>query len=70
MVTLYTTHCPQCIVLTKKLDQAGIQYEVCEDIDVMTEKGFMSAPILEVDGEAMPFKKAVDWINTSGGTAN
>lgn len=62
-MVLYTTHCPKCEVLKKKLDIAGIAYEVCEDVDVMRGKGFMSAPMLEVDGEALNFKKAVDWLN-------
>lgn len=67
MITLYTTHCPQCTVLSKKLDQAGVQYDTCEDIEVMQSKGFMSAPMLEVDGEVMNFKQAVDWIAAKEG---
>lgn len=70
MVTLYTTHCPQCNVLTQKLDAAGIEYNVCEDIDVMTEKGFMSAPVLEVNDQILNFKAAVDWIKSMEVTAN
>ena len=62
-VTLYTTHCPQCEVLKKKLDQKGVQYNIVEDQDAMIEKGFMSAPILEVDGTALAFKQAVDWLS-------
>ena len=62
-ITLYTTHCPRCIVLESKLKQKNIKYNSCEDIDVMTEKGFMQAPILEVDGKVMDFKTANDWIN-------
>ena len=33
-----------------------------EDADVMIDKGFMSAPMLEVDGTALDFGKAVDWV--------
>ena len=29
----------------------------------MIEKGFMSAPILEVDGEPMEFGDAIRWVN-------
>ena len=63
MVVLYSTGCPQCNVLKTKLDNKGIEYELVTDEDVMIAKGFMSAPILEVDGEVMPFKQANDWIN-------
>ena len=66
MVILYTTHCPKCKVLEKKLEKANIQYEVCEDAAIMTEKGFTSAPMLEVNGKAFTFKEAADWINKGG----
>ena len=62
-VTLYSTHCPKCIVLEKKLQSAKVQYNLVEDQDVMIKKGFMSAPMLEVDGEVMEFTKAVNWVN-------
>lgn len=62
-VVLYSTHCPKCIVLEKKLAQSNVEFELVEDQNVMIEKGFMSAPMLEVDGEAMDFTKAVQWVN-------
>ena len=62
-ITLYTTHCPRCVVLESKLKQKNIKYTSCEDIDFMTEKGFMQAPMLEVDDKVMDFKTANDWIN-------
>ena len=64
-VKLYSTHCPKCIVLEKKLNQKNISFKEINDIDVMTAKGFMQAPMLEVDGEVMDFKQANDWINNN-----
>lgn len=64
-VKLYSTNCPKCIVLEKKLNQKNISFEEINDIDVMTAKGFMQAPMLEVDGEIMDFKQANDWINNN-----
>ena len=64
-VKLYSTHCPKCILLEKKLNQKNISFEEINDIDVMAEKGFMQAPMLEVDGEVMDFKQANDWINNN-----
>ena len=61
-VILYTTNCPRCNVLKKKLDMAEIEYEICDDEDLMEQKGFMSAPMLEVDGVVMDFGLAVKWI--------
>ena len=34
------------------------------DVSIMEEKGFLSVPMLEVDGKIMDFKDANDWINT------
>ena len=67
MVVLYTTNCPRCIVLEKKLKQKGIEFEARTDFDVkeMIEKGFASAPLLEVDGEIMAFNEANQWINNN-----
>lgn len=66
-ITLYSTHCPKCMVLEKKLQMAGIDYKLVEDADLMIEKGFASAPILEVDGEPMVFMDAVNWVNGRNG---
>lgn len=62
-VVLYSTGCPQCKVLESKLKQKGVDYKEITDMDIMTEKGYMSVPILEVDNISMIFKQAVDWIN-------
>ncbi len=63
MITLYTTHCPQCRVLEAKLNKKGIEYQENTDIEIMTQMGFMSVPILEVDGQFMNFTEANTWIN-------
>lgn len=64
MVTLYTTHCPKCIILEKKLQDKNIEYQVCDDIDLMLSKGMQEAPYLEVEEkELMNFTKAIKWVN-------
>ena len=62
-VILYTTHCPKCKVLEKKLAAKNITYTEITDTDVMLEMGFDATPMLEVDGQIMDFKAASDWIN-------
>ena len=62
-ITLYTTHCPKCVILESKLKQKDIKYTSCEDINIMLEKGFMQAPMLEVDNKVMDFKAANNWIS-------
>ena len=62
-VTIYSTGCPKCNVLKKKLDISKIKYNLVSDVDVMTSKGFLSAPMLEVDGKVMDFKQAIEWLS-------
>ena len=63
MVTLYSTGCPKCKVLTKKMKEKNIDYDEIEDVELIKNKGFMQVPILEVDGKVMDFGEAVKWIN-------
>ena len=62
-VTLYSTGCPKCKVLSAKLDGKNINYNVVSDINVIISKGIKAVPVLEVDNNLMDFKKAVDWVN-------
>lgn len=64
-IVLYSTHCPKCNVLEKKLKQKNISYEEVNDVEVMKEKGYLSVPVLEVNGESMDFKSASDWISNN-----
>lgn len=63
-VILYSTHCPRCLVLEEKLEDADVKFSIVEDENAIKDKGFLSAPILEVDGECMDFSKAVKWVNS------
>ena len=62
-VILYSTGCPKCNILKKKLADAKIDYKVIEDVDVMVSKGLKDVPWLEVDGNLMNFVDSSKWIN-------
>ena len=64
-ITLYTTHCPKCKVLETKLQQKGLEYETVEDENIMVEKGFLSAPMLEIDEEVFDFSGAINWLKNN-----
>ena len=64
MVIFYSTHCPKCTILEKKLQDKGIVYKEINDKQTMIDKGFMQVPMLEVDGVTMNYIEAVKWINT------
>ena len=66
-IILYTTHCPKCSVLEKKLKQKNIPYLTIDDEGIMREKGFSEVPMMVVgSGNPMNFKQANDWINKWG----
>lgn len=61
-IILHTTNCPRCKVLKSKLDQKSINYKMNTDVDLMIQKGFTTAPKLEIDGVVYDFKEAIEWI--------
>lgn len=65
MITVYSkVGCPKCRVLKMKLEKKNIQFSGCEDQDKMKEMGFMSLPVMDVDGTIMKFEDAVKYVNT------
>ena len=61
-IILYTTHCPKCMVLEAKLKEKNIDYCICDDINIMEEKGFITAPILAINEKFMTFGEAIQWL--------
>lgn len=62
MITLYSTGCPNCNVLKKKIDDLEIEYELNTNVEKMIELGFKTAPIMTVDGINMNFVESINWI--------
>lgn len=66
---LYTTHCPKCQILQKKLDGKKLNYEVVEDVEEIRKKG-TSVPMLIIKNEndntekVLNYFDAVKYINT------
>ena len=63
-LVMYTTHCPQCNVLSKKLKQKNLSFVEVEDVTVMRELQISAVPALQVNGAILNFKEAVSWINS------
>lgn len=61
-VKLYSTDCPKCKVLKKKLNDEGIDFEECTDVEEMQSLGIMSVPVLEIDGEMFSFSESINKI--------
>ena len=64
-VILYSTDCPKCKILESKLKQKNVAFELVtgeEAVEAISNKGFMSAPMLEVDGVSLEFNAAMIWL--------
>lgn len=63
MITLYTTGCPACSILEKKMKIKKIAYKICNDTAEMIKLGFDRVPVLKVDNNILYFEDAVKYIN-------
>ena len=62
-IILYTTHCPRCEVLRKKMDAANIHYQLNENVTEMQRLGIEAVPVLKIENQLLSFTEAVKWIN-------
>ena len=66
MVNLYSTGCPKCKVLEKKLTNAGIEFKIHDNVDEVAafcdSLGLTSVPVLEVNGKYLNFGDAIKWV--------
>ena len=62
---LYTTGCPKCEVLKKKLKAKNIEYVENNNVEDMESLGINQVPVLSVDGNLMGFAEANNWINNT-----
>lgn len=62
-IVLFSTGCPKCRVLLKKLDSKGLDYTENKSIEEMRELGITSAPVLKVGEELLDFKSAIRWVD-------
>lgn len=65
-ITLYTSGCPRCKTLERRLKEKGIEYDLFADVGKMVEMGFTAVPILDVDGTRMDYKESINWLNERG----
>lgn len=67
-IILYSTNCPKCKVICKKLQQKNLDFTEIDCIadttyiTMLSSKGFRSMPVLRVGDEYFDFMKANKWI--------
>lgn len=66
-MTLFSTNCPKCHVLEKKLKDSNFSFDISNDIQELLDLGYNSAPILKLDnGEYLNFAEALKYISERG----
>ena len=64
MTKLYTMDdCIYCTMLKTRLNHEKIQYEEIKDSAVITEKGFLTVPQLEINENIFDFNQAIAFLN-------
>ena len=67
-IILYSTNCPKCKVICKKLQQKELEFTEIDCrtdttyIEMLSGKGFRGMPVLQVGDEYFDFIKANKWI--------
>ena len=64
-IILYSTGCPKCEVLKKKLKAKNIEYVENNNVEDMESLGIDQVPVLSVNGNLMSFAEANNWINNT-----
>lgn len=61
-IVLYTTHCPMCLMLERKLKEKNINYIEISNTNEIKEAGIKNVPVLKVDNKTMDSYDAMQWI--------
>lgn len=62
-IILYSTGCPRCRVLEKKLEAKGVAYTENNNIEEMIKLGITEVPMLGIGDELKNFSDSISWIN-------
>ena len=63
MIVLFSTGCPKCSILKKKLEQKGIVYQENNSVEEMLGLGITQVPVLKNGSRLLEFADANDWVN-------
>ena len=64
-LVLFSTGCPKCIILKKKLDSKNIEYTTTDNLEPLIQNGIMSLPVLyqRSEDKYMTFAEAAAFVN-------
>ena len=64
MIKLYTNHCRKCEILTAKLKEKNVVFDIEDNEDVLLSLGFDFMPVLEVNGDKLEYGDAIKYVNS------
>jgi len=59
---LYSTGCPKCNVLKRKLAESNVEYSEVTDVQTILGKGIETVPVFETEGKLMDFSQTIKWL--------
>lgn len=59
MITLYSTGCPKCNILERRLMNDGISFNISNDVDELIDMGFQNAPVLQIGDSFIDYANAM-----------
>lgn len=62
-IIFYSTNCPKCKILEKKLIEKNIKFTKNNNVVEMAELGIDQVPVLSINGSLLNFVEANKWIN-------
>lgn len=60
-IVVYSLKCDHCIELEKRFNALGVPYVICDDFELMKQKGFKEVPMVEAFGKIMNMGQALRW---------
>ena len=64
MIKLYTNHCRKCEILTSKLMEKNVSFDIEDNEEALVSLGLDFMPVLEVDGKRLNYLDAVSYVNS------
>lgn len=59
---LYTTHCPRCKVIEKKLQEKNISYSIEDNEETILAAGIDTVPVLKTDNKVYNFMEIIGFL--------
>lgn len=59
MIILYSTGCPKCNILERRLTNDKIEFSITDNVDKLIDMGFQNAPVLQIDDNFIDYTNAM-----------